>query len=150
MEKKLFDEVVRFAIDSEQEAYDAYVTASEMVNRPQVKGMLLGLAGQEKGHKEKLENIDRERVSSTTVARVPDLKIADFMDDVTVTADMDYQDVLIVAMKREEKAHNLYTTLATNTDDPDLKQLFSFLAQEEAGHKLALEREYDDHVLTDN
>ena len=150
MKKDLFDEIVQFAIDGEQEAVDAYTTASEIVTRANVKNMLLGLAGQERMHKERLESIDRERVSETAIVNVPDLRIADFMDDVTITADMDYQDILAVAMKREERAHNLYSTLASNTDDAELKKVFEVLAQEEAGHKLALEKEYDEHVLTDN
>ena len=150
MKKDLFDEIVQFAIDGEQEAIDAYTTASEIVTRANVKSMLLGLARQERMHKERLESIDQERVTETAIVNVPDLKIADFMDDVTVTADMDYQDILAVAMKREERAHNLYSTLASNTDDVELKKIFEVLAQEEAGHKLALEKEYDEHVLTEN
>ena len=150
MEKDLFVEIIQFAIDGEQEAVDAYTTASEMVTGANVKEMLLGLARQEQMHKKKLESIDRERVADTAIVNVPDLRIADFMDDVTVTADMGYQDILMVAMKREEKAHNLYTTLASNTDDAELRKVFELLAQEEAGHKLALEKEYDEHVLTEN
>jgi len=150
MEKARFDEVIQFAIDGEQEAIDAYTTASEVVTRKNVKEMLLGLARQEQMHKNRLQSIDRERVSEAAIVNVPDLKIADFMDDVTVTADMNYQDILVVAMKREEKAHNLYTTLASNTDDAELRKVFELLAQEEAGHKLALEKEYDENVLTEN
>lgn len=150
MKKDLFDEIIRFAIDGEQEAVDAYTTAGEMVTRVNVKEMLLGLARQEQMQKKKLESIDRERVADTAIVNVPDLRIADFMDDVTITADMGYQDILTVAMKREEKAHNLYTTLASNTDDAELRKVFELLAQEEAGHKLALEKEYDEHVLTEN
>jgi len=150
MKKDLFDEIIRFAIDGEQEAVDAYTTASEMVSRVNVKEMLLDLAGQEQMHKKRLESIDRERVADTAIVNVPDLRIADFMDDTTITADMDYQDILAVAMKREEKAHNLYTALASNTDDAELRKVFELLAREEAGHKLALEKEYDEHVLTEN
>ncbi len=150
MKKDLFDEIIRFAIDGEQEAVDAYTTASEMVTRVNVKEMLLDLARQEQVHKKKLESIDRERVADAAIVNVPDLRIADFMDDVTITADMGYQDILTVAMKREEKAHNLYTTLASNTEDAELRKVFELLAQEEAGHKLALEKEYDEHVLTEN
>ncbi|MCK5596735.1 MAG: ferritin family protein [Candidatus Eisenbacteria sp.] len=150
MKKDLFDEIIRFAIDGEQEAVDAYTTASEMVTRVNVKEMLLDLARQEQVHKKKLESIDRERVADAAIVNVPDLRIADFMDDVTITADMGYQDILTVAMKREEKAHNLYTTLASNTEDAKLRKVFELLAQEEAGHKLALEKEYDEHVLTEN
>jgi len=150
MKKDLFDEIIRFAIDGEQEAVDAYTTASERVARVSVKEMLLDLARQEQMHKKKLESIDRERVADAAIVNVPDLRIADFMDDVTITADMGYQDILTVAMKREEKAHNLYTTLASNTEDAELRKVFELLAQEEAGHKLALEKEYDEHVLTEN
>ncbi|MBW2727004.1 MAG: ferritin family protein, partial [Deltaproteobacteria bacterium] len=127
MEKGRFDEVIQFAIDGEQEAIDAYTTASEIVAGKNVKDMLLGLARQEQMHKNKLMSIDQERVSAAAIVNVPDLKIADYMDDVTVTADMDYQDILVVAMKREEKAHNLYTTLASNTEDSELRQLFEIL-----------------------
>jgi rubrerythrin len=150
MKKDQFDEIVQFAIDGEQEAVDAYTTASEIVTRGNVKAMLLDLARQEEMHKRKLESIDRERVADTAIVSVPDLKIADFMDDVTISADMDYQDILVVAMKREQRAHNLYSTLASNADDEELRKVFELLAQEEAGHKLALEKEYDEHVLTDN
>ena len=150
MEKRRFEMVIQFAIDGEQEAIDAYTTASEIVAATNVKDMLLGLARQEQMHKNRLMSIDRERVSAAAIVNVPDLKIADYMDDVTVTADMGYQDILVVAMKREEKAHNLYTTLASNTEDSELRKLFEILAAEEAGHKLALEKEYDEHVLTEN
>ncbi len=150
MKKDLFEEIIRFAIDGEQEAVDAYTTASEMVTRANVKEMLLDLARQEQMHKKRLVSIDRERVADAAIVNVPDLRIADFMDDVTITADMGYQDTLTVAMKREEKAHNLYTTLASNTEDAELRKVFELLAQEEAGHKLALEKEYDEHVLTEN
>ncbi|MBN1460592.1 MAG: ferritin family protein [Armatimonadetes bacterium] len=150
MNKKLFDEVVQFAIDGEQEAIDAYTLASEMVTRASVKQMLLGLAKQETGHKKKLQSIDRGRVADATIADVPDLKIADYMDDVTISPGMDYQDVLSVAIKREQRSNNLYSTLASNTMDGELRRLFEFLAREEAAHKLALEKEYDEHILTDN
>lgn len=147
MDTLRFREIIDFAIEKEQEAIDAYTRASEMVKRSNVKKMLLGLAKQEEGHKRKLMNIDQGRVSRAHVEQVPDLKIADYADNVAITADMDYQDALVVAMKREEKAHNLYSTLASNTADAELKHLFEVLAEEEAHHKLALEKEYDDHVL---
>jgi rubrerythrin len=112
--------------------------------------MLLGLARQEMGHKRKLEQIDRGRVEAAAIADVPDLKLSEYMDDVTITPTMDYQDVLTVAIKREERSNNLYSTLASNTDDAELRQLFEFLAREEAAHKLSLEKEYDEHILTEN
>ena len=150
MNKKLFDEVVAFAIEKEQQAADDYTAASRTVKRAHVKDMLLSFAAQEESHKRKLEGIDREQVDDAAIVDIPDLRIADFSDSAEFTPDMDYQDLLTVAMKREEKAHNLYATLASKSSEPELRKLFELLAQEEAKHKLALEKEYDDHVLTEN
>jgi rubrerythrin len=150
MDAVRFKEIIDFAIEKEQEAIDAYTAASEMVKRSNVKEMLLDLAKQEEGHKRKLQSVEPGKVSAAHIEKVPDLKIADYTDNVEISAEMDYQDVLIVAMKREEKAHNLYSTLASNTTDDSLRRLFEVLAQEEAHHKLALEKEYDDHVLSWN
>ena len=150
MDKRLFEEVVEFAIEKEQQAVDDYTEASKAVQPPHMRDMLLEFAAQEEAHKRKLMGIDREAVEETSIVNIPDLKIADYSDSVELTPDMDYQDLLTVAMKREEKAHNLYSTLASNSSEPVLKQLFEMLAQEEAKHKLALEKEYDEHVLTEN
>jgi len=150
VKSRQFDEVVAFAIEKEQEAVDAYMTASRIVKRAHVSAMLLEFAAQERRHKEKLLAIDLGGVSDADVPEIPDLKIADYADRAEVTEDMDYQDVLSVAMKREESAHNLYTMLASNTTDAGLRKLFELLASEEAKHKLALEKEYDEHVLSEN
>ncbi len=150
MKKEIFQEIVAFAIEKEQEAIDTYTAAAGAVKRANVRDMLLGLAKQEEGHKQKLMNIDFESLPETSVKEIPDLKISDYSDGVQIEADMDYQDLLTISMKREEAAHNLYTRLASISDEPDIRQLFEFLAQEEAKHKLALEKEYDEHILTDN
>ena len=150
MDKGHFDEVVAFAIEKEQEAVDDYTAASKTVKRAHVRDMLLEFAAQEEAHKRALMGIVREKVAETSIVDIPDLKIADYSDTVALTPDMDYQDLLAAAMKREETAHNLSTILASDTGEPDLKRLFEMLAHEEAKHKLALEKEYDEHVLTEN
>jgi len=53
-------------------------------------------------------------------------------------------------MKREEKAHDLYTELAAKGRDPHVVKLFQMLAQEELKHKNRIEKEYDEEVLRDN
>jgi rubrerythrin len=150
MKRKLFEDVIQLAIDGEQEAVDAYTTASKMVKRANIREMLMGLAKQEMGHKKKLQSIKVAAVEDATIKDVPDLKLSDYMDDIRITPEMDYQDVLVVAIKREERSNNLYSTLASNTKEPELKKLFEYLAAEEAAHKLTLEEEYDEHILTEN
>ena len=63
---------------------------------------------------------------------------------------MDYQQALIVAMKKEKKAFKMYNDLAAVVDDGSLQAVFLSLAQEEAKHKLRFEIEYDDYVMKDN
>ena len=63
---------------------------------------------------------------------------------------MDYQEALVVAMKKEKKAFKMYIDLAGATDDTNLQTVFMSLAQEEAKHKLRFEIEYDDFVMTEN
>ena len=82
--------------------------------------------------------------------KIVDLKIADYVVDIEISTDMDYQQALIVAMKKEKAAFRLYTNLANIVDDPNLSTVFQALAQEEAKHKLRFEIEYDDNILSEN
>jgi rubrerythrin len=59
---------------------------------------------------------------------------------------MAYNELLMLAMKREEGALKLYNELLDNADNDDAKNLFKMLCQEEAKHKLALETMYDDYM----
>ena len=59
---------------------------------------------------------------------------------------MAYHEILMLAMKREEKALKLYNSLLDNAEDPEHQKVFKVLCQEEAKHKLALETLYDDYM----
>ncbi len=150
MERSQFEETLEFAIRKEQEAVDAYAAAAQMVTRANIADMLRGLAKQEEGHKRRLIAIDMTGVTEAHIRDIPDLKIAEYADDAGFSPTMDYQQVLTVAMKREEAARDLYRHLASISGESELRELFEFLAVEEAKHKLLLEQEYDENVLTEN
>ena len=147
MESKEFQDVLKFAIEKEEEAAAFYQEASRKAEKSHMKEAFQGMAKEEQKHKELLTHLDVEKVADKKVENVPDLKISDYLVDVDYSPDMEYQDVLILAMKREKKAFQLYTNIADQTEDPDTKKLFQILAQEEAKHKLKLETEYDEHVM---
>ena len=86
----------------------------------------------------------------STEGTVLDLKMADYLVAGEVSGDMDYQQALIMAMKKEKAAFRLYSDLADRVADGALRTLFLGLAQEEAKHKLRFEVEYDDVILRDN
>jgi len=89
------------------------------------------------------------KINGTTMPmeKVTNLKIADYVADVEPKPDMDYQDTLIMAMKKEKASFLLYTNLAEEVKNQVQKQIFLSLAQEEAKHKLRFEIEYDNEVL---
>ena len=147
MELNNFKEVVTFAIRKEAEAYNLYTTYSQLSKNPGTKVMFEELAKEEQKHREILQGIEKKDVSEYRIEKIPDLKIGDFVDEQEFSSDMDYASALRFAIKREEFAHRLYNLMAEKADDPEMKKLFSTLAQEESKHKLRLETEYDENVL---
>ena len=144
------DDILDFAIAGEQEAHDFYLDLAKKVERPGMEGLFTQFAREELGHKAKLENIKKGARSFVPAKKVVDLKIGDYLVDVDPTVTLTYQNALILAMKRERAAFQLYTDLAAHAEDAEVKQIFESLAQEEAKHKLRFEVEYDDMILTEN
>ena len=141
------NELLDFAIDREQEAHDFYMDLAGKAEQPDVKNLLRQLAGEELGHKRKLEEIKSGSRSLPAAQDLTDLKISDYLVDVEPSGKLNYEDALILAMKREEAAFSLYTDLAKLAGDEELKRIFLALAQEEAKHKLHLEMEYKETFL---
>jgi len=150
MEPMNVEAMLSFAIEKEQEAAEFYVWASGLSYRPNLHTMFLEMAEEERKHEAMLKEIEPKKVGVYPIEQVRDLKISDYLVEAEFSPDMSYQDALILAMKREEKAHQLYSDMGARTDDPELKKLFAMLAQEEAKHKLRLETEYDEYVLAEN
>jgi rubrerythrin len=143
----LYGEVMQFAINKEQEAVDLYSGLARRTKNPGGKIMFTELADMEKGHKAKLEKLDLGYFKAKKLKTPENLKISDYLVDVQLAPDSSYQDILLFAAKRERAAFDLYTDLSTlYASTPEIKKMFDVLAQEEALHKLKLEREYDDNV----
>ncbi|MCP4678580.1 MAG: ferritin family protein [Deltaproteobacteria bacterium] len=145
------DEILDFAIDSEQAAVDLYTGLADQAKNPAIKKAFGEYANEERGHKAKLMEVKAgKRFLKSGNKPVLDLKISDYTVEEEPVPDADYQSVLIFAMKKEKAAFKLYTDLAGKTDDPALSELLLGLAQEEAKHKLRFEIEYDDNILIEN
>ena len=144
------DDILNFAIDREQEAVDFYTEVAAKVEKQWMAKIFTQYAKEEKGHKAKLQAIKMGEKLLAARDKVIDLKVGDYLADVEVGEAMSYQQILIVAMKREKMAFKLYNDLANKVDDPTVKDLFYALAQEEAKHKLRFEVEYDEVILKDN
>ena len=137
-----FDEVMNFAIGAETEAIDFYRMLADFVEKPEMAEVLSGLALQESEHRSKLEAIKAGRRVMDEEA-VGDLGITDHVEDVKPYAKMNYVDLLVVGMKKEEAARKLYADLASIAQTQELQGILLKLAQEEAEHKVRFELEYD-------
>jgi len=144
------DEILDFAIGKEEEAAQLYTRLGRQTEKSWMRQVFEEFAGEERGHKAKLEAVKEGKRLLPAAGKVMDLKIADYVMDVEASPGLDYQDALIVAMKEEKAAFRLYSDLAAATDDGALRATLLALAQEEAKHKLRFEIEYDDHILSGN
>jgi len=143
-------EILSFAIEREGEAADFYHELAEKSKVKGIKDELARFAKMEEGHRDKLKSLNVEGLVGKSIEPVTDLKIADYMVDLTPSPNMSWQDILNIAMKRELASMNLYNDLAAKVSDAPLKQMFLSLAQEESKHKLYFEQIYDDDILKEN
>jgi len=144
------DEILDYAIDQEQQAADFYANLAERAEKAGMRKILLDFAEEEKRHKERLLAVKTGERELAPEQEVLDLKISDYLVEVDASDDISYQDALIVAMKKERAAFELYSDMAEKIPESHLKQVFVGLAKEEAKHKLFFETEYDERVLMDN
>ncbi len=144
------DEVLDFAMKSEQDAVDFYTSLASKMQNEEMRDVFLQFAQEEVGHKARLQRIKDEKLFDMEVEKVNDLKISDYVVSARPSEDMEYSDALVLAMKREKAAFKLYTKLAERTKNQELKTVFQALAIEESKHKLRFELEYDDYVMREN
>jgi rubrerythrin len=142
-----FDDVIHFAIQREEEAAKAYGDMMKNAQDEAARKLLLDLQEDEKNHKRVLQGLTKVKVASSASKDVKDLKISDYLVEEPLGADMNFQDLLIFAAKKEKKAADLYEDLAKKSKSKEQEALFEFLAKQEKSHKLRLELEYEKHVL---
>ncbi len=147
MEFSTFAEVLEFAIQREEEAANGYAGLRKMAQDESAKRLLLDLEEEEKNHKRILQDLTQGRIETSAAEDIPDLKISDYLVEEPLGPEMNFQELLIFAAKKEKKAAELYHDLAKKSEVKEQKRLFEFLSKQEKTHKLRLELEYEKHVL---
>lgn len=143
------DEILDFAIGEEENAAAFYTELAGRADHKYMREIFLQFAGEEKAHKAKLQGVKAGKSFKPPEKEVLDLKITDYVADVSTDQVENFEDALVVAMKKEKAAYKLYSRLAEMVDPGDARELFLALAQEEARHKLRFEIEYDE-TLSEN
>ncbi len=148
---KSVNEILDFAIRQEELAAEFYTGMAEKMSNEHMKEAFMSFAKEEWQHKAKLTQVKNGKKMLSAESKVADLKISDYLQNKTeLSKDADYGQALLLAMQAEKEAYRLYTSLALATDDPEIKQLLTGLANEEANHKLRFEIEYDQEFLREN
>ncbi len=140
------DDILQFAIGKEKEAVTFYSDLHQKETGKALKETFKNLAQEEAQHVKMLTSIsqNKEVIASYKEEKVTDLKISDYMVEKEYEEGMPMEDILVLAMKREEAAVKLYEDMATRSENEDATTLFKLLAQEEAEHKYTFEKMYDD------
>ena len=150
MQFESVDDILDFAISNEEKAFKFYTDLSLKMKNPHMQKVFDEFAGEEKKHREKLVAVKEGQLLVPSQEKITDLKISDYLLDVEEKPEMNYQEALILAMKKEKKAFQLYMDLHEAADNENAKNIFMLLAQEEAKHKLRLEIEYDEYILKED
>ena len=134
--------IISIAIDREVEAYTFYRTLGDKVKDKALKDLFDELAGEEKKHREFLEAFLTKDVKTMKFAPGHDYKVGDALPSPKLTTDLKPLDGLVLAIKKELEAMQMYTQLAHAAADVETQLLFSQLANMERGHKARLEDIY--------
>jgi rubrerythrin len=142
-----FEDIIQFAIQREEEAAKGYRDMLKIASDEAAKKLLRDLEEEEIHHKRVLQGVTTVKVEASATKDVKDLKISDYLVEEPLGPEMNFQDLLVFAAKKEKKAVELYTDLAKRSKTKEQKKLLEFLAKQEKTHKLRLELEYEKHVL---
>ena len=137
-----YKRIISLAIDREVESYSFYRTISDKVKDAGLKRLFNELAGEETKHREFLEGLLAKGTTSFHFNAHMDYKVTDSMPSPKLSADMKPIDGLLLAIKKELEAMQMYSQLANSSTDEDQKKTFTELAAMERGHKNRLEDIY--------
>jgi len=137
-----FKKIISRAIGEEIAAFEFYNGVSEKSKDKNLKDLFKELAAEEGRHKRTLEGFLAMAPEDFHFAPAKDFKVADSLPTPPLTLDLKPIDGLIIAIKKELEAMQMYTQLAKASADKAQKKVFQELASMERGHKKKLEDLY--------
>ena len=140
-------EVLEYAIFREELANHFFLALAERVSDPRIAKIFKELADEELEHKAKLE---LELMKMGEIVPKPDEKkqfdTDDYIISDTPVLDIDYEDMLILGIEKEEASFRTYIDLIGLAKEQIMRETLMALAQEEVKHKLRFEKELDDFM----
>lgn len=137
-------QTLEFAIGKEVEAHYFYLAMADRVDNPKMRKVFENLAEEELEHKAKLE-LEVMKLGRTVATEQKPGRSGDgyILSDREGLLDIEYKDMLLLAIAKEDAAFTLYVNMAGNAADEESREMLLELSQEEVRHKLRFEAEYD-------
>ena len=148
-------QAIETAIQIERDGLAFYTEAAKRTDDPQGKRMFQTLAKDESAHLELFENarealleraawLSPEQVAAISPRRSIRQPVFPAGDEVKAAEVPQYQlDALRRGIRAEEDSIAFYREQMRQTDDPDGKAMYAYLVEQEEGHRVILQGEYD-------
>ena len=133
------NEILEFAIAREMEAYRFFMALAGRSASPQMRKVFEDLAQEELDHKEKLELEIMK--TGQTVPLTPKFNIPEheyIMSDNQLQLDMDYKDMLLLGIKKEEESFRTYIDLLQRVQDKESREVLLAWLKKKSGTSSAL------------
>ena len=139
-------ELLDIAIYKEIASQAFYITGQSKTEDHGARTLLKELSEEDLKHAELLKDLKAKGLTKQSwhPQRVRDLMISEYLTSPDTVEGAGLQEVLILAMKREQQSVEFYSKMMGVMRDKAAKHLCERLVQEELRHKLKLETYYDD------
>ena len=142
MNQEQYKKIIANAIQAEVEAFNYYTAVAGKAKDAALKSLFKELAEEEAKHKATLEGFLKKEPGKMHFSETQDYKVGDSLPTPALTLDLKPVDGIVIAIKKEREAMQMYTQLAQASTDGAQKKLFQELATMERGHKAKLEDLY--------
>ena len=133
-------EVVGLGIRSEEDAAEFYGTLAKKIKNDLVKAKFESLAREEIGHKQVLSSLYKKMTGEPAPPMIPGAP--DTAEGGGTPVDVEnIEELLRLAISREQKANNFYKEAAKKAADNSGRRTLEYLAGIEYGHELMLKEE---------
>ncbi|HAP43409.1 MAG: hypothetical protein A2Y37_02350 [Spirochaetes bacterium GWB1_60_80] len=146
-----FAAALAFALEREQAAVAFYADLESRAAFAAQKATLAEFRLMEEGHVALVRSLQARGEVNLSATAAVDLGLArQLAADEPPPAELDFQQILKLAIKKEERSGDLYGQLAAAALDPELREIFGRLAAEESRHRHYFEALYESEVARDN
>jgi rubrerythrin len=142
MNQDEYKRIISLAIVGEIESFTFYHAVADKTNDKNLKYLFNELAEEEAKHRRTLEGFANAAPDKLHFSESKDYKVVDALPTPPLSIDLKPLDGLVIAIKKELDAMQMYTQLANTSADEEQKAVFIELASMERGHKSRLEDIY--------